>query len=317
VVPFVNEILSTDLSGTTAVLTKTNDEALQITGLLLKNGIPAKLIQSNDGFSLYNLFEIRSFIDDLSLDESNPIISKEAWNIAKRKFAKKHSKSSNYNLCKMLLVDFQEINPKVKYSSDFEIFIRESKLEDFVSLYGETILVSTIHKAKGKEFDIVFIMLDSFNTDTDDAKRQLYVAMTRAKQNLTIHYNGNFLDNIEVEELHQTKNTLTHPLPRHLVYHLTHKDINLGYFKFIQRRLDSLISGDSLGINEYGLVNSHSEQIVKFSKTFQAVKESLKIQGYQLIESKIRFILLWENNNENTDEENEIKIVLPELCFRK
>ena len=44
-------------------------------------------------------------------------------------------------------------------------------------------------------------MLDDFNANSDDSKRQLYVAMTRAKQNLTIHYNGNYLDNIKVEEL--------------------------------------------------------------------------------------------------------------------
>lgn len=317
IVPFVNDILSSDLSGTTGVLTKTNDEALQITGLLLKKKILAKLIQSNDGFSLLNLIEIRSFIADLNLDESKPTISKDAWDNAKRKFAKKHSKSTNYNLCKNLLVDFQVTNPKVKYSSDFEVFIKESRLEDFDSQYGETIIVSTIHKAKGKEFDNVFLMLDDFNANSDDSKRQLYVAMTRAKQNLIVHYNGNYLEGINVEELHHFKDSLTHPLPNHLVYHLTHKDINLGYFNFIQRRLNSLVSGDSLGINETGLINSESEQIVKFSKTFQIVRESLKNQGYILIESKIRFILLWENSNENTDEEKEIKIVLPELFFEK
>lgn len=68
--------------------------------------------------------------------------------------------------------------------------------------------------------------------------------------------------------------------------------------------------------NEQGLVNSHSEQIVKFSRSFQKTKESLEKQGYQLIESKIRFILYWKDNNENRDEK-EIKIVLPELYFEK
>jgi len=317
VVPFVNEILSTGLSGTTGVLTKTNDEALQITGLLLKNGAPAKLIQSNDGFNLYNLFEIRSFIEDLGLGKTAPTISMEAWNNAKRKFAKKHNKSSNYNLCKNLLVDFQETNPKVKYSSDFEIFIKESKIEDFVAQKGETIIVSTIHKAKGKEFDNVFLMLDSFNTGTDDAKRQLYVAMTRAKQNLTVHYNGGYLNNINVEGTHRVKYNQDYPSPNHLVYHLSHKDINLGYFAFIQRRLNPLNSGDTLKVNEIGLININEEQIVKFSKTFQSVRKSLENQGYQLTESKIRFILFWQNNNENVDDDKEIKIVLPELYFEK
>jgi ATP-dependent DNA helicase RecQ len=317
VVPFVNEILSTDLSGTTGVLTKTNDEALKITGLLLKNGIPAKLIQSNDGFSLYDIYEIRSFIDDLGLDKASPIISLDIWNNAKRKFAKKHRKSSNYNICKQLLVDFQETNPKVKYRSDFEVFIKESKLEDFVTQRGETIIVSTIHKAKGKEFDNVFLMLNNFNANTDDSKRQLYVAMTRAKQNLTIHYNGDYLNNINVEQVLRVKNDEHHSLPNHLVYHLSHRDINLGYFAFIPKRLNLLSSGDTLKINEKGLTNLNGEQIVKFSKTFQLVRESLENQGYQLAESKIRFILFWESNNENTDDEKEIKIVLPELYFEK
>lgn len=316
-VPFVRDILSTDLSGTTGVLTKTNDEALQVTGLLLKKNMPAKLIQSNDGINLFNLIEIRSFIEDLNLDDSTPAISKEAWNNAKRKFAKKHSKSTNYNLCKNLLVDFQETNPKIKYSSDFEVFIKESRLEDFDSQYGETIIVSTIHKAKGKEFDNVFLMLDDFNANSNDSKRQLYVAMTRAKQNLIVHYNGNYLDNIKVEELHNVKDASIHPLPEYLVYHLTHEDINLGYFNFIQRRLNPLNSGDSLGVNEIGLVNSNGEQIVKLSKSFQEVRGSLENKGYKLIESKIRFILLWKNSNGNNDKEKEIKIVLPELCFGK
>lgn len=276
-----------------------------------------RYIQSNDGFSLFDLIEIRSFIEDLNLDEATPTISKEAWNNAKRKFAKKHKKSVNYDLCKNLIVDFQKINPKTKYSSDFEMFIKESKLEDFDTKYGETIIVSTIHKAKGKEFDNVFLMLDKFSAHSDDAKRLLYVAMTRAKQNLTIHYNGRFLDDIRVKELYHANNNLTHPVPEQLVYHLTHKDVNLGYFNFIQRRLSSLKSGDSLGINEEGLVDTNSEQILKFSKFFQEVRESLENQGYQLVQSKIRYILLWKYRDEETDEEKEIKIVLPELYFEK
>jgi ATP-dependent DNA helicase RecQ len=106
-------------------------------------------------------------------------------------------------------------------------------------------------------------------------------------------------------------------LPNHLVYHLSHRDINLGYFAFIPKRLNLLSSGDTLKINEKGLTNLNGEQIVKFSKTFQLVRESLENQGYQLAESKIRFILFWESNNENTDDEKEIKIVLPELYFEK
>jgi ATP-dependent DNA helicase RecQ len=39
-------------------------------------------------------------------------------------------------------------------------------------------------------------MLENINPTTDDARRQLYVAMTRAKQNLTVHLNSDFLDDL-------------------------------------------------------------------------------------------------------------------------
>lgn len=45
--PLVKDILSTELRGSVCVLTHTNDEALQVSGLLLKNGMPARLIQNN------------------------------------------------------------------------------------------------------------------------------------------------------------------------------------------------------------------------------------------------------------------------------
>ena len=107
-------------------------------------------------------------------------------------------------------------NPKKKYKSDLEVFIRDSKLEDFFNENGETIFVSTIHKAKGKEFDNVFLMLENFKPATDDARRQLYVAMTRAKQNLTIHLNGNYLDDITGENLGKVDNRETYLQPNQM-----------------------------------------------------------------------------------------------------
>ncbi|NOX47453.1 MAG: hypothetical protein GXO89_10815 [Chlorobi bacterium] len=117
--------------------------------------------------------------------------------------------------------------------------------------------------------------------------------------------------------MQRVNNNQDHSLPKHLVYHLSHKDINLGYFAYVQNRLNSLSSGDTLKANEDGLVNLNDEQIVKFSRTFQTVRDSLENRGYQLTESKIRFILFWKSNNENADEEKEIKIILPELYFEK
>jgi superfamily I DNA/RNA helicase len=103
---------------------------------------------------------------------------------------------------------------------------------------GETIFVSTIHKAKGKEFDNVFVLLDNYNAATDEAKRQLYVAMTRAKRNLTIHLNTALFDNFSVENLEYFKDTIPYEPPKQLVMHLTFKDIWLDYFAYRQHIID-------------------------------------------------------------------------------
>jgi ATP-dependent DNA helicase RecQ len=73
-------------------------------------------------------------------------------------------------------------------------------LEDFISTNGETILFQPFIKAKGKEFDNVFLLLENFDPRENEKKRQLYVALTRAKQKLTIHLNGNYLDKLKTED---------------------------------------------------------------------------------------------------------------------
>ncbi len=317
IIPLVQDVLSAELSGTTSVLTQTNDEALQITGLLLKEGMPAKLIQTNNEFNLFNLLEIRSFIQDSFVEESNTIISKDLWNNAKRKFVKNHKKSSNFELCKNLIKDFQITNPKIKYKSDFETFIKESNLEDFIHKENEAIYVSTIHKAKGKEFDNVFILLNNFKANSNEKKRLLYVAMTRAKKNLSIHYNGNFLNDITVNNLVFKRDNISYTNPKQLIFHLTHKDIQLGYFKFVQHRMNLIFCGQKLLINKEGLTNLKYELIVKFSKHFQETKKSLETKGFQLTSAKINFILYWKSKDEKSIDEPEVKIILPELCFEK
>ncbi|WP_445735456.1 RecQ family ATP-dependent DNA helicase [Mariniflexile sp.] len=309
--PLVQDILLTELSGTTCVLTKTNEEALQITGLLLKNGMQSKLIQTNDGFSLQNLKEVRFLLNQINLGDDVFIITDEVWETAKRKLRNKFQQSSKLEICNNIIRDFEATNPKKKYKSDLEVFIRESKLEDFYNENGETIFVSTIHKAKGKEFDNVFIMLENFNPSSDEAKRQLYVAMTRAKQNLTIHLNGNYLDNIDAENIILSEDQEEHSPPNQLVMHLTFKDVWLDYFSTRQHLISQLTSGDVLTIKGDECTNSKGQSLLKFSKHFQNIIEHRKQEGFLLKEVRVNFIVYWKKE----DAEQEIQIILPELFF--
>lgn len=312
IVPLVQDILNSEYSGTTCVLTKTNDEALQITGLLLKNRIPARLIQSNEGFSLYNLSEIRFFLSKLNMDDDLFVISDDVWENAKKELIRKYCNSTVLDVCAKLIKDFEEINPR-KYKTDLEYFIRESALEEFFRVSGEVVFVSTIHKAKGKEFDNVFLMLDNFNPSTDAAKRLLYVAMTRAKQNLIIHLNSNCLDNLSAMNLLRVDDRGSYLPPKEFEMHLTYRDVWLDYFVSKQYLVDQFVSGDALTLNGQECANSRGQVVVRFSKQFVEKVKNLKDKDYVLKSAKVSYILYWHKEGS----EKEVKIILPELCFEK
>ena len=312
--PIVNDILTTDLIGSTCVLTKTNEEALQIAGLLTKNKISAKLIQTNEGFNLYNIIEIRYFIGLLNLKTDIYVINDEVWENAKRELKNVFRNSKNFEIVTNLIQNFEVTNPKVKYKSDFEIFIRESKIEDFYSDMGETILVSTIHKAKGKEFDNIFLLLENFSYSTDSDKRLLYVALTRAKNNIAVHINSNQFESINyVENLVKFQDVNVYEEPKEIIMQLGLKDVWLDYFINRQYLISKLLCGDKLILNNDECLNSNKQSVLKFSKQFIQQIEEMNSLGYELKSSRVNFIVYWKKE----DAEQEVKIILPEVCFEK
>ena len=313
ITPLVHDILKTDLTGTTCVLTRTNEEALQITGMLCHQGMQAKLIQRNDGFSLYNLSEVRFFLNRLNLAEDIFIISDEVWATAKKDLINTFQNSSKLDECINLIADFEATNPQKKYKSDLETFIRESTLEDFFTGNGETIFVSTIHKAKGKEFDNVFLMLENFNPETDEAKRQLYVAMTRAKQHLTIHLNANFLDDIEAEEVERIEDNEMYLPTNEMTMHLTLKDVWLDYFATRQPLLSTLMGGNTLTMHGDECQAENGQPVLKFSTGFRNTLDRLRQNGFEIKKIRVNFIVYWLKENAG----QEIKIILPELHLER
>lgn len=313
ITPLVMNTLKRDIYGSTCILTRTNEEAMQIAGLLMENNIHAKLIQSNDGFSLYNLLEVRFFIYKLGLNERVHLISYESWEEAKKALIEKYRRSINLELVLNMLSDFEITNSKYKYKSDLEVFIRESKLEDFLKDQKDTIFVSTIHKAKGREFDNIILMLNGFSSSLDEELRQLYVGMTRAKDNLIIHTNSIYFDDVNVEGIKRIYDRKSYEVPSQIVIQLTHRDIWLDYFYSRQNQILDLVSGDELIADDEGCACKNNQQVLKFSKYMIGQIEELKEKGYRIKKASVRFIILWQK--ENTDKD--IKIVLPKLVFEK
>lgn len=223
------------------------------------------------------------------------------------------TQSNKLEICLHLIRDFELINVKRKFVSDLKIYLFESKLEDFIRESGDTIYVSTIHKSKGKEFDNVFILLENFKLSTDTEKRQLFVAMTRAKNNLTLHLNSYFLNTISVPQLEFIDDFRMYDKPKEIILHLNHKDVNLGYFEFVQHRIKDMFCGQLLKVSSEGCCNENGEQVLKFSKKFLEVIKANDAKGYVMKDAKINFMVYWFKE----EIEKEILIILPELNFEK
>jgi len=313
VMPLMQDIMHTELSGTTCVLTKTNDEALQLTGQLLMAGLPAKLIQTNSRFKLEMMAEIHYFLEQLNIDADIIIIDTDQWQEAKRRLKIKFQASTKLDLCLQLINDFEQINPKKKYKTDFKVFIEESRLEDFYSTGGQTIYVSTIHKAKGKEFDHVFIFLQDLQIRTDDDRRELYVGMTRAKSNLSIHVNGDYLDGIMVPDMDRVEDEQNYLPAKDILVPLNMKQIYLNHFKGVQWHVDRLVSGELLKVVEGGCLNAKGIRLLQFSRDFAQLVQQLEAKGYKLKTAEVNFILLWLDTESGKD----YKIILPNLYFER
>lgn len=309
----VKKVFYSELKGSTCILTRKNHDALQIAGLLVKMGKKAKLIQSNDGFNLYNLLEIRDFIIALDLKKDDAIIDEIKWKDAILTIKSKYQHSAHLEVCLNIIAGFEDLYPKIKYKSDLEIFIKESNLEDFVNSQEEIILVSTIHKSKGKEFDNVFIMLNDRIENTDAKKRELYVAFTRAKHNLFLHTNKNYLNNTLIPNLEIIEDMKQYEPSKLLLLQMTHKDLWLSFFMNRQSAVSKINTGDDLQFDQDGCYTYEGYPLLKFSKAFKKRLHELNLKGYSIRKVKVNYIVYWWSE----EHDKEVKIVLPELILRK
>jgi ATP-dependent DNA helicase RecQ len=313
IVPVSEAVKNGGLAGTTGILVKTNEEAIQLTAALRQLGMKAQLVQANELFRLSHLYELRVFSQLLRPDENIPRMEETEWDAAIQRFSAIFQRSSSKDLVLSMARQFAVVHPKNKYYSDWNNFIRESQIEDFANIDESAIYVSTIHKVKGKQFDNVCILLNEFEPDTDADKRLIYVALTRAKTRLDIHYNGNYFRSLVSPTISYSDDDQLYPEPAQLSVILTHVDVYLGYFKNVKSQIDKLHTGDQLAIRDYGLADAAGELVLKFSNKFKKLLTFRRQQGYRLFQANINFILYWTDPKDK----EEYKIILPEVLLVK
>ncbi|MEQ8192274.1 MAG: ATP-dependent helicase, partial [Candidatus Eremiobacterota bacterium] len=315
IMPLVEHIISSELSGTTAVLTGTNEEAMLVETLLKQRGVPAKLILANEGFPLKNLVELRTFTHYIAKEVTDELgfITEDIWNKAKEKIKKDYDRSSKLGLVFDIIQKFEKVNPR-KFKSEWKSYTEEIRIEEFYFPDKDIILVSTMHKAKGKEFDNVFLLLKNYALTTDEKKRVLYVAITRTKENLFIHTNHDCFDKLTAKNFVIRYDNHDYGRPECIVIPLSLRDVNLNFQKKQLNAIRKIQAGDELISNECNLLQDKGKNIsIKYSKSFEERHKHILEKGYRIDKAEVSYIVVWMDTEEN----KEYRILLPKISYIK
>ena len=272
-----------NVQGSTAILTRTNEETMQVAYELEQRGLHATVAQSMGGFRFGNLAEVRYFLKQLKqLGKNDDIsITKEIWQAAKQRTLDTYATSTCLNIMQHFFTDF-EITHKTYYRSDLREFIFESDIEDFIVSDDKSVFVSTIHKAKGREFDNVYLLSSIPDVRDVEDMRVYYVGLTRAKRNLYLVTNP--------------------PIDYSLIsIALNMHDVILNFFNGRKEIVLRLRSGDSLQYNEGFLLNGQGINVAALSASGKEKLKAWTNKGYKVTGAKVSYTLAWRPENYETE----------------
>ena len=310
--PLVENLLQHRDNGTSCVLTQTNEEAVILMALLRKRGINSKLIQSMDGLRFWNMAEMRYLLKYIDKRIKTPIITEELWEEAKHATYSAYERSLSLVYVKRCADLFEQTN-KAKYFSDFKDFVFESSVEDFCDISGTDVVVSTIHKAKGREFDNVYMLISDNYVKDASLMRRYYVGITRAKNRLFIHTNGDCFNSLSADRYFIDRQQ--YDMPEEIVLQLSHKDVYLGFFKERKQEVLALQGGDSLTYSNFLLYNSLTGRpVAKLSSRMQGTLSEWEQRGYKVKSASVRFVVAWKPKDAPKNEP-ETAVLLADLML--
>lgn len=303
-----SDLLAKRANGTMCVLTHTNEQAVIMNSLLRKQGLNSKLIQSTEGFRFWNMAEVRFFVKQIERNTHTPRIADEVWENAKSQTRLAYASSTCLPYLERCLRLFEQTS-REKFLTDFKEFVFESMTEDFCSTADADVVVSTIHKSKGHEYDDVYLLVTQPQHVTDLEMRRYYVGMTRAKCRLFIYTDSCLFDRLPAD-FHIVDQT-TYGLPEELELQLTHKDVNLGFFMCRKREVLSLRAGEQLRFaDNYLYALDASRPIAQISKKMQDELVLWDERGYMVSSATIRFVVAWKPKDAPKDEKENAVLLL-------
>ena len=314
--PVMESLLRNGNGGTACVLTQTNEEAAIMMALLRRHGVKCKLIQSMDGLKFRNMAEMRYFMRciDNRQDTGVPLVSDGHWEKAKQATFARYDGSTSLTYVRRCIQLFEETN-KAKYITDFKEFVYESSVEDFCDAAESEVVISTIHKAKGREFDDVYMLISGQSYMTNELLRRYYVGITRARNRLFVHTNDILFAGLPAAG-HKT-DTQRYALPEEIVLQLSYKDVNLGYFVKLKHEVLSMRGGDRLIYDNSMLYNAKTGvAVAKLSKDMRSKVAVWNSKGYFIRYGRVRFVVAWKGKDAPKDAP-ETAVLLPDIVLER
>ena len=185
--------------------------------------------------------------------------------------------------------------------------------QDFCFADKQTVLVSTIHKTKGREFDTVYLMLARNEEESAQNIRKLYVGMTRARNSLHIHTCTTVFDGIQRQNIVYVEDNTPYNAPNEITVQLTHKDVYLDFFKNKKETILKLRSGLSLLFKDNRFFLSTGECVAALSTKKRNELQEFTRQGFSVYASEVTYIVAWKGENDTEESAG----LLPRLHFRR
>ena len=189
--------------------------------------------------------------------------------------------------------DFEQTH-KTYYRSDLREFIFESNIEDFIAADTLSVFISTIHKAKGREFDTVYLLSSIPDGRDINDMRAYYVGLSRAKQNLyLVTNNPTDYSSISIA--------------------LNMRDVWLDFFKGRKDIVLRLRSGDTLQYHDGFLLSQQGINVAALSASGKDKLKAWTEKGYEVTSAKVSYTLAWRP----MDSETEHAVCLANLVLSK
>lgn len=270
-----------------AVLYHDNETGLLINSLLKQHNYNTKLL-FEQGYSLSMTLEVKNFLERCKADKKS---SKESHYNNLEYIKTQYGKNKNSDFIEWSLQELYEINSYVSYNTLYEYLSQASSTDLHTTKNEKSITLSTFHKAKGSEFDTVIVCFDPDKSDRNrqwnnerfnEMKRLVYVALTRAKNNLIIL--GNQINNKHFELLYslsplKINKTYAHQELSQIQLITSLKDINLGFNKRTPIKLSTTFPFTS--------------KIFYNDKT----NEFMDLEKWRLLQKGSKFLLSDDGNN--------------------